>query len=100
MTAQLTSPATLQMGAMRSDGRLSLNEHGLSFRPMSQSLSLGALSIALVDIVQVEQCIAKGAGFLPISEQAMRVSLISGKCYEFVLADQDKWVEVLTQAIS
>lgn len=56
MTTPLTSPETIQISAMHSDGQLSLNEQGLSFKPASKSLSLGALKIALSEISQVEQC--------------------------------------------
>jgi hypothetical protein len=100
MTLPLTSPATIQIGAMRSDGQLSLNEQGLSFKPASKSISLGALKIALSEVSQVEQCLAKGAGFLPISEQAMRVTLNTGKQYKFVLAEQESWVSAINELLN
>ncbi|ALO41736.1 hypothetical protein [Pseudoalteromonas phenolica] len=100
MTAPLTSHATIQIGAMRSDGQLSLNEQGLSFKPASKSLSLGVLKIALSEVSQVELCLAKGAGFMPISEQAMRVTLNTGKQYEFVLAEQESWVIAINNLLN
>ncbi|MGI2260062.1 hypothetical protein [Shewanella sp. GXUN23E] len=91
--------ATLQIGAARSDGTLYLTNTEVLFEPLSKALSLGRCRFSRQAISEVQQCLGKGAGILPLTRDAIRITLNSGEHYEFVLANPDQWINAL-QAVA
>lgn len=87
--------AAVQRGVARADGKLSLTAASLEFTPYNNQLGLGPYQVARTEIVRAEKCLGKGGGFLPVTTDAMRITLSSGDCLEFIVANPQEWIGAL-----
>ncbi|MBR9875925.1 hypothetical protein L3V31_15500 [Vibrio sp. J1-1] len=94
MTGEIikSSTATIQVGVARADGKLSLTETKIIFEPYSQKLALGPYILKRDEIVSVEKCIGKGAGIMPVTSDAIRITLSDERAYEFIIAEPNQWI--------
>jgi hypothetical protein len=88
--------ASVQQGVAKADGQVVLTDDTLDFTPYNEGLGLGPYTVALANITKVEKTSAKGAGILPLSNDAIRISCNDGSHLEFILANADEWVSLLT----
>lgn len=93
--AIFTSTASIQMGAARADGRLSLTSTQLKFEPFNKTLPLGPYTFELSDISFVEKCLGKGAGFIPVTTDAIRIVFKNDKKIEFIVSNTEEWLDNL-----
>jgi hypothetical protein len=91
-----SSFASLQVGAGHSDGTLTLTADYLQFEPFNQHYGLSVQQLHLTDIVKVEPCWGKGAGFIPLTSEAMQIHLKDGTQYQFILTNPDQWIAALS----
>ena len=87
---------TLQKGVVHADGELVITEDSFHFTPYNQSFAPGPYKFPKADIASVEGTTARGGGLIPLSQEAVRITLKDGQCFEFILADPNKLIEVLT----
>ncbi|MBR8845740.1 MULTISPECIES: hypothetical protein [Pseudoalteromonas] len=90
--ATVSSMATVQCGVARADGRLWATADTLHFTPFNTLLGLGPYQIDIVDVIKVEQCLGKGAGLLPLTTQAIQITLKSNQTFKFILSEPESWV--------
>ncbi|WP_309304487.1 hypothetical protein [Shewanella sp. FJAT-52076] len=90
-----SATAAVQRGVARADGRLSLADSTLTFTPYNSQFGLGPYQLAVTDIAKVEKCLGKGGGILPVTRDALRITLSGGDSYEFILANPDDWIAAL-----
>ncbi|EGM69539.1 hypothetical protein [Shewanella sp. HN-41] len=90
-----SSVATSQNGVARADGKLSVTEHLICFSPYNKTLGLGPYELQRKDIAKVEQCWGKGGGILPVTSDAIKITLVDGSVYQFILASPQEWVNLL-----
>ncbi|ANQ21847.1 hypothetical protein BA893_09250 [Vibrio natriegens] len=88
-----SAAATIQVGVARADGKLSLTDTEVIFKPYSQKLAFGPYILKRDEIVSVEKCIGKGAGIMPVTSEAIRITLSDQRAYEFVIAEPNQWIE-------
>ncbi|QSX38262.1 hypothetical protein [Shewanella sedimentimangrovi] len=88
--------AAVQNGVARADGKLSLTVSDLSFVPYNTQLGLGPYSIPRGEITKVEKCLGKGGGIMPVTRDALRITLDGGKQFEFILANPEDWLALLS----
>ncbi|MEC4088525.1 hypothetical protein [Pseudoalteromonas rubra] len=90
-TPTSVSIATIQNGVARSDGKLSATKDVLIFEPLNKKFGLGPYYIERSAISKIEMYYGKGAGVLPVTTEAIRVTLINGHSYEFIIANAKEW---------
>ncbi|MEJ2765664.1 hypothetical protein VV869_17055 [Photobacterium sp. MCCC 1A19761] len=90
-----SSIATVQCGVARADGKLWVTESELQFEPHNQAFGLGPYRIERKSIAHVEKCLGKGGGFIPVTTDAIRITLSDGQVFEFILANPEQWLAVL-----
>ncbi len=90
-----SSVASVQSGVAKADGTLSLTASELAFSPYNKQLGLGPYVINKNDIVSAEKCTAKGGGFIPITHDAMRITLKSEQHFEFIVSQPHAWIDAL-----
>ncbi|MCL2920235.1 hypothetical protein [Shewanella litorisediminis] len=90
-----SATAAVQRGVARADGKLSLADSTLTFTPYNSQFGLGPYQLAVTDIARVEKCLGKGGGLLPVTRDALRITLSGGDSYEFILANPDDWIAAL-----
>lgn len=95
VTQLKTSYATIQLGAAKADGRLTLTEHLLHFEALNKQLNLGSYAIKRDTIARVERCTAKAAGIIPISSSGIKITTTDKHCLEFIIAEPDAWLQSL-----
>ncbi|MDV6251220.1 hypothetical protein [Vibrio sp. EA2] len=88
-----SSAATIQVGVARADGKLSLTDTEFIFEPYNQKLALGPYILKRKEIISVEKCIGKGAGLMPVTSEAIRITLSDKRAYEFIIAEPNQWVQ-------
>ncbi|WP_319554072.1 hypothetical protein [Vibrio sp.] len=88
-----SSVATIQVGVARADGKLSLTDAEVIFEPYNQKIALGPYILQRDEIVSVEKCIGKGAGLMPVTNDAIRITLSDERTFEFIIAEPNQWVE-------
>ncbi|MCA0935969.1 hypothetical protein LCL85_10550 [Vibrio alginolyticus] len=88
-----SSAATIQVGVARADGKLSLTPSEVVFKPYAQKLALGPYILKRDEITSVEKCIGKGAGIMPITSDAIRITLSDERVFEFIIAEPNQWIE-------
>ena len=94
--AEKSGFATLQQGACRSDGTLSINNSEVTFEPLSSGPNLGRCQFNLNAIAGAKKCLGMGGGIIPVTGDAIRITLTDGKRIEFVLSNPDDWLTYLT----
>lgn len=87
--------ASFQNGAIRSEGKLIVTDTEVSFDPFSEALSLGPYKLDRQSIAKVEQCMGMAGGILPITSDAIRITLSNNDSYEFILANPKEWIACL-----
>ncbi|MFB2780260.1 hypothetical protein ACE017_13945 [Shewanella mangrovisoli] len=88
--------ATVQNGVARADGQLSVTEQMVCFSPYNKTLGLGPYQLQRKDIAKVESCWGKGGGILPVTSDAIKITLIDGSVYQFILASPQEWLNLLS----
>ncbi|WP_105258951.1 hypothetical protein [Pseudoalteromonas sp. T1lg88] len=87
--------ATAQCGVARADGELVLTETQLQFSPFNETFGLGPYAFSRSSIATVQSTSAKGGGVIPLSSEAIKITLINGQAYEFILANPQQWLDSL-----
>ncbi len=87
--------ASFQHGAIRSDGKLFVTDSEVSFEPFGKVLSLGPYKLNRHSIAKVERCTGKAGGIMPITSDAIRITLSNNDSYEFILANPKEWIACL-----
>ncbi|WKE64794.1 hypothetical protein PVT67_14140 [Gallaecimonas kandeliae] len=95
-----SSVATVQLGVARADGKLSLTDSDVSFVPFNEQFGLGPYRFKRDEIKSVAKCLGKGGGIMPVTTDAIRVTLSDESCYEFIVAEAEQWIEALGEIIS
>ncbi|WP_417357621.1 hypothetical protein [Gallaecimonas pentaromativorans] len=95
-----SSPATLQDGAAKADGKLSLTESEVIFVPFNEGFGLGPYRFKRSEITSVVKCLGKGGGIIPITTEAFRVTLSNALHYEFIVADNEAWIAALAEKVN
>lgn len=90
-----SATATIQVGVARADGKLSLTETQVTFEPYNQKLAFGPYILKRDEIVSVEKCIGKGAGIMPVTSEAIRITLSDQRAFEFIIAEPNQWLAAL-----
>ncbi|GGP88201.1 hypothetical protein [Shewanella ulleungensis] len=90
--------ATLQAGVAKSDGKLTLTTSHINFEPYNKQLGLGPYTFELSHIIKVKKSMAKGAGILPLSTDAIELTFTDNQIKTFILANADEWMRLLTPA--
>ncbi len=98
MQAQIvkSSYASFQYGAIRSDGKLFVTENEVSFEPFGKEFSLGPYNLSRQSIAKVEQCKGMAGGIIPITSDAIRITMLNNDTYEFILANPEQWIDCLS----
>jgi hypothetical protein len=97
MQAQIlkSSYASFQYGAVRSDGKLLVTDSEVSFEPFGKALNLGPYKLHRQSIAKVEQCAGMAGGIMPITSDAICITLANDDSYEFILANPKEWIAYL-----
>jgi len=88
--------ATSQNGVARADGKLIVTKKLIRFSPYNKALGLGPYEFERSDIAKVEQCWGKGGGILPVTSDAIKITLVDGCVYQFILANPQEWISLLS----
>lgn len=91
-----SSIAAIQNGVARADGKLEVSESEIRFVPFNQTLGLGPYCIERQQIRCVERTVGKGGGLLPVTKDAIKITLQNNKVYEFILASPEEWITILS----
>lgn len=91
-----SSYASFQYGAIRSEGKLFVTESEVSFEPFGKEFSLGPYKLSRQSIAKVEQCKGMAGGIMPITSDAIRITLLNNDTYEFILANPEQWIDCLS----
>jgi hypothetical protein len=92
-----SSFASVQIGAVRSDGKLWLTSTALHFDAFNRQFGFGPYEIALSAISQVEKCWGKGAGMMPMTCDGIEITHKDGRVFQFIVANPDEWLGLLGQ---
>lgn len=89
-----SSFATLQRGASRSDGRISIFDSEVYWEPHNKDFGLGPYRLARQDVASVSR---KNIGTLekPVYTEAFLLRLNNDDTYEFILCESESWVNLL-----
>ncbi|MFO6425065.1 hypothetical protein [Motilimonas sp. KMU-193] len=88
--------ASVQQGVARADGKLVLTGEEVRFTPFNQQFGLGPYVFKPQQISTVTRCLGKGGGIIPITTDAIRITLDNQQVYEFIVAEPDSWITALT----
>ncbi|MCE0558441.1 hypothetical protein [Motilimonas sp. E26] len=94
-----SSVATVQVGVAKADGKLLLTDSVVIFEPYNQQFGLGPYQFKRNEITSVTKCLGKGGGILPITTDAIRITLSSGQVYELIISDPEQWISELSEAV-
>ena len=99
MDSQLTCSdiATLQFGVASSDGRLSANQDSLIFEPLNKLVGFGPYRLARQDIRAVRRQLLRKRSINNQVQTAVEIELVSGEIYQFIVAEPDKWLKLLSR---
>ena len=89
--------ATVQNGVAKADGKFWITETDIHFAPYNKDYGLGPLKIERSSISKVEKCLGKGAGILPITSDAIKVSLLDGSTFQFIVSNPNELVVLLSK---
>ncbi|ABL99316.1 hypothetical protein SHAM105786_03925 [Shewanella amazonensis] len=90
-----SATAAVQRGVARADGKLCLTSSSLEFTPYNTQFGLGPYQLSRTEIAKAEKCLGKGGGILPVTRDALRISLRGGDSYEFIVANPEDWIAAL-----
>ena len=94
-TVLRSANAAVQNGVARADGTLKLTDTDLCFTPFNDKFGLGPYTLSRSEITTSDCTSVKAGGIMPLSQDALRITLNSGKHYEFILANVDQWIDLL-----
>ncbi|QCZ94670.1 hypothetical protein [Salinimonas iocasae] len=89
--------ATFQNGVAKADGKFWITETDIHFAPYNKDYGLGPLKIERSSISKVKKCSGKGAGILPITFDAIEVSLLDDSIYQFIVSNPNELVVLLSK---
>lgn len=92
-----SSVATIQNGVARADGTLCITEKYINFAPYNKELGLGPYELKRREVSKVEKCLGKGGGFLPVTSEAIQITLADGSEYQFILSNPKEWISLLSK---
>ncbi|WP_105190112.1 hypothetical protein [Pseudoalteromonas sp. T1lg48] len=92
--------ATAQLGVARADGELVLTDNELRFSPFNEKFGLGPYAFSRSAIVEVQTTTAKAGGIVPLSSEAIKITLTNGQAYEFILANPQQWLDTLRGSVA
>ena len=75
-----SSTATYQSGVAKADGKFA---------------GLGPYTFTRSAIVKIEKSAGTGAGILPLTSDAITITLDNEDTYDFILANPDEWIRLL-----
>lgn len=90
-----SSNATVQNGVARADGKFWVTESDIHFEPYNTEFGLGPYKLDRQSVSKVEKCVAMGGGFIPVTTDAIKITLSDDHSYKFILAFADEWLELL-----
>ncbi|OFC71457.1 hypothetical protein [Alteromonas confluentis] len=90
-----STTATVQNGVAKADGKFWITETEIHFSPYNKDFGLGPLKIERSSISKVEKCSGKGAGILPITTDAIEVSLLDGSSFQFIVSNPNELIVLL-----
>ncbi|EKE77809.1 hypothetical protein [Gallaecimonas xiamenensis] len=95
-----SSPATVQDGVAKADGKLSLTDSEVAFFPFNDQFGLGPYRFQRSEIASVVKCLGKGGGIIPITTDAIRITLLNELRYEFIVAEAEEWIAALEEKVN
>ena len=90
-----SSTATYQGGVARADGKFYVTQGEVRFEPYNESAGLGPYTFTRSAIVKIEKSAGRGAGILPLTSDAITITLDKEDTYDFILANPDEWIRLL-----
>ena len=94
-----SSIATVQNGVARADGKLQLTETEVIFEPFNQLFGLGPYKFKCSEIASVGKCLGKGGGIIPLTTEAIRITLFNKQVYQFMIAQPEMWIDLLVRNV-
>ncbi|GGP74791.1 hypothetical protein [Shewanella ulleungensis] len=95
-----SSFTAVQIGVARSDGKLHLTQSTIIFEPFNKAQGLGPYTLIRDDIDSVTRCMGKGGGIMPVTADAIRITLKSKQVYEFIIAEPNQWIAALSRPLN
>lgn len=92
-----SSVATIQNGVARADGKLYVTEKNIHFEPYNKELGLGPYELDRGEVSKVEKYLGKGGGFIPVTTDAIKITLNGGSEYRFILTNPKEWISLLSK---
>lgn len=92
-----SSVATIHNGVARADGTLYLTENNIHFKPYNKELGLGPYELDRGKVSKVEKYLGKGGGIIPVTTDAIKITLNDGSVYQFILANPKGWISLLSK---
>ncbi len=91
-----SSVTTIQNGVARADGKLYVTENSINFDPYNKKLGLGPYELKRRDVSKVGKCLGKGGGIVPVTSDAIQITLVDGSEYQFILSNPKEWLSLLS----
>ena len=89
-----SSTATYQSGVAKADGKFYVTQGEVRFEPYNGSAGLGPYTLSRSAIIKIEKSVGKGAGILPLTHDAITITLKNNDTYDFILANPDEWIRL------
>ena len=90
-----SSTATYQSGVVKADGKLYITQGEVRFEPYNERAGLGPYTLTRSAIVKIEKSVGTGAGILPLTSDAITITLENEDTYDFIIANPDEWIRLL-----
>jgi hypothetical protein len=90
-----SSTATYQSGVAKADGKFYVTQGEVRFEPYNERAGLGPYTLTRSAIVKIEKSVGTGAGILPLTSDAITITLENEDTYDFILANPDEWIRLL-----
>ncbi|MBE0365653.1 hypothetical protein PULV_b0273 [Pseudoalteromonas ulvae UL12] len=82
--------ATIQSGVARADGNFWATESEVTFEPFNKNSGFGPHKIERDSILKVDKCLGKGAGIVPLTSDAIEISLQDGTAFQFIISNPNE----------
>lgn len=89
--------ATIQNGVAKGDGKLWVTENAVNFESFNKGAGLGSYKIERKLISKVDKCLGKGAGIIPLTSDAIEISLQDGSTHQFIVSNPSEWISLLNK---
>ncbi|MBW4965921.1 hypothetical protein KZZ04_06025 [Pseudoalteromonas sp. CR1] len=90
-----SSTATYQNGVAKADGKFYVTQGEVRFEPYNERAGLGPYTLSRSAIIKIEKSVGKGAAILPLTYDAITITLENEDTYDFILANPDEWIRLL-----